>query len=86
MTQRVVVPLVVATAVKEVSPSFPAGIPQNVPEKAMNGAAEASLDQKLEIGIIQKLGSGFAQILSIPIQFPTLGLWNQRRGYLVPHF
>ena len=40
----------------------------------MNGAAGVNLDPKPEIGIIRKLGSGFALTLSTPIQFPHTGI------------
>ena len=69
-------------AVKEVSPGFPAGIPQNVPEKVMSGVAEVSLDLRLEIGIIQKLGSGFVPIWSILIQFPHTGIMESEEKIL----
>lgn len=46
-------------AVSELSPNFPAGIPQNVPGKVMSGAAEASLDPVEEAGTTLKQRSSY---------------------------
>ena len=49
----------VVGAVSELSPNFPAGIPQNVPGKVMSGAAEASLDPVEEAGTTLKQRSSY---------------------------
>ena len=48
----------------------------------MSGVAEVSLDLRLEIGIIQKLGSGFVPIWSILIQFPHTGIMESEEKIL----
>ena len=62
--------------------NFRVGIPQNVPEKAMSGVAGVSLELRLEIGKIQKPGSGFAPIWSILIQFPHTGIMESEEKIL----
>ena len=74
LLQRAAVLPVAVAADNVVSLNSLAGTPQNAPEKATSGVGGANLDQKLEIGIIRKPGSGFALIFRTPRQFPHTGI------------